>query len=409
MPHRINEDHDEFRKIVGGKFREELKKYIKNGQLFRERSKNGKIIVTIPKIDLPRIVFGKNNEGVGRGPGDPGDVIDKDDKGDGKGKPGDEHGDGINIQVDIEDVLKLLKDELQLPDLKPKENQTYEEVRTVYNGIAKLGPNSLLHKTRTMKQCMKRLSAMGMLNNKVLLPGNTEPVTLLTLINDDKRFRQYNEIKVPSSNAVLFFIRDGSGSMDQYKCDIVSDISWWIELYIRQYYKRTECVHIWHDTEAQEVSSQEFYGLRYGGGTRCAPALKLMHKIVKDRFNPVKWNIYGFYFGDGETSNDDNARFSKLLQNELGPKVVNMFGQVEILNMPMFGDSLKTYLDKQITKGLLPHLRNTDIPRQDKNSWYYELPPEERDKEVRRVIHTLLGKDADKLQKQEKREVAEVG
>ena len=48
--------------------------------------------------------------------------------------------------------------------------------------------------------------------------------------------KQYNIIKKPSSNAVIFFARDWSGSMDQYKCDIVSDMSWWIDIWIKRFY-----------------------------------------------------------------------------------------------------------------------------------------------------------------------------
>lgn len=390
MANRINEDHKEFRDIIGGRLRDELKKYIKTGQLFRQRSKNGKIVVTLPKIDLPHIVFGKQNEGIGRGPGEKGDVIDKDGKG--KGGPGSDPGDGIQVAVDLEDVLKLLKEELELPDMKPKANQTYEETRVVYNGIAKLGPNSLLHKQRTMKQCMKRLSALGQLDKKVLLPGFTQAVPILSPINDDKRFRQYNEIKIPSSNAVLFFLRDGSGSMDQTKCDIVSDICWWLDLYIKRFYKKTEVVHIWHDTEAKEVSEKNFYELRFGGGTNCSSSVKLMSKIVKDRYNPVKWNIYGFYFGDGETFGADNQEFSKILKNQLGPDTVNMFGQVEIFHFDGYGESLKGHLDAQIEKGELTHVRNVAVNRSEGHLWQ-EVSKEHRDEEIKKVLKILLGKE----------------
>lgn len=398
MAHRIDEDWNEFRGIIGGRLREELKKHIKNGSIFRNRGRNGKIVVTIPQIDQPHIVFGKPEDGIGRGEGKPGDVIDKDNKGKGKGQPGTDPGDGIQVQVDLDEILKLLKNELELPDMKPKANQTYEELKVVYNGIAKLGPNSLLHKPRTMKQCMKRLSAQGLLNKKVLLPGYTEPVPILTPINDDKRFRQYNEVKIPSSNAVLFFMRDGSGSMDQYKCDIVSDISWWLDLYIKKFYKKTEVVHLWHDTQAKEVSEKNFYELRYGGGTYATSVLKMMNKIIQTRYNPIKWNIYGFYFGDGETSREDNNEFSKMLRTKLGPDVVNMFGQVEIMHFSGFGDSLKGFLDGQIGKGRLPHVRNTSIERGEGQGWYGSLPEDKRDEEIKRVIKLLLGKDADKLQ-----------
>ncbi len=366
-----------------------MHKRITSGSLFRKRSKNGGIRVTLPQINLPYITWGKAGEGVGRGDGDPGDTIEK---AKGKGnKPGTEAGDGIEIEVNLDDVLKLLKDELQLPDLKPKPNQTYEEVKVVYNGLSKTGPKSLLHKKKTMAATMKRCASMGLLNNRAILPGLTQEVPIYTPINDDRRFREWNEIKIPSSNAIIFFMRDGSGSMDQYKCDIASDISYWLDLYIRAYYEKTERVFIWHDTQAREVSEKEFFSLRYGGGTLCSSAVKLMSKIIENRYDPIKWNIYGVYFGDGESSEEDNEVFVNMLKNELGKEVVNMFGQVEILHWRGYGDSLKDHIDKH--RKDLPHVRNTEILKTN-NDWGSDpISGEERDNEIRRVLRTLLGNE----------------
>lgn len=374
-----------------------MKKYIKHGSIFRLRGKNGKIAVTIPKIDLPYITFGKPGDGVGRGQGKPGDVIDKDGKGKQPGQPGTDPGDAITVNVDLDEAFNLMKDELQLPNLKPKPNQTYEEVRTVYNGKSKIGPNSLLNKRWTMLESMKRHAALGQLGKKVLLPGLTEAVTLLSPINEDKRYRQHNEIRIPSSNALIVFLRDGSGSMDQYKCDIVSDISWWIELYIKKFYDKTETLHIWHDTEARVVSAKQFYDLRYGGGTLCTSSVKLMQKLIKTKYNPIKWNIYGLYFGDGETFGSDNKSFCKSLAGELGPDVVNMFGIVEILHYSGFGESLKKYVDGQVAKGELPHVRSTEIKRPEGNNNYFGevfADEDKRNEEIKRVIMELLGKNS---------------
>jgi uncharacterized sporulation protein YeaH/YhbH (DUF444 family) len=64
-----------FRKIVRGKIRENLQKYISQGELL---GKQGKDVVSIPvpQIDIPRFRFGdKQQGGVGQGDGDPGDPI----------------------------------------------------------------------------------------------------------------------------------------------------------------------------------------------------------------------------------------------------------------------------------------------------------------------------------------------
>lgn len=397
MPNNIKEDHKEFRDVVGGKVREELKKFIRTGKIFRQRGKNGKVGVTIPRIDLPHIVFGRPNEGVGRGPGGPGDIIGKDpDKGkDGTGSDGD-HAEGIVVQVDLEYILKLLKDELELPDLKPKASQTFEDEKTVYNGISKVGPNALLHKRRTLRETMKRVSAAGGLDKTAIVPGFNQPVRLLLPNNDDRRYRQYNIIKRPISNAVVFYMRDGSGSMDPFKCDIVSDVCWWLDLWIRTFYKKTESCYIWHDTEAKEVSQENFYNLRFGGGTRCSSSLRLMKKLIqpKSKYDPSKWNIYAFYFGDGENEQNDNGNFSKLLKNDLGPKKVNLFGLTQVLAHGYEG-TLKHHVDKQLEGGKLSaeHTRTTAIERPEGASWDYYQDPANRDEAVKKALKDLLGKN----------------
>lgn len=399
MPQRIGEDHHEFRQVVSGRVREELKKFIKTGKIFRQRGKDGKIGVTIPRIDLPHFVFGKPQEGVGRGPGKKGDVIGKDPgkkKGD---KAGEDPADGITVSVDLEYILRLLKEELQLPNLKPKQNQTYEEDRMIYNGIAKIGPNSLLHKRRTLRETMKRMAALGTLDNKVMLQGLTEAVPVLLPINDDRRYRQYNVIKKPSNNALIVYMRDGSGSMDPFKCDIVSDIAWWLDLYIRSYYKKTESVYLWHDTEAKVVSQEVFYNLRYGGGTKCSSALQLFTKLIDKggRYPPSKWNIYGFYFGDGENQFGDNLTFCKLIRKDLGPDKVNLLGVTQILHAWQFEDSLKSYVDKQLEQGKLfnDHVRTASVDKAEGAAWHETIKDDEkRDEAIKKALKDLLGKDA---------------
>ena len=63
MPRRIEEDHKDFRDVVSGKIRKALQKFVKTGQMFKARSKGGKMSIGIPSIDIPHIVFGSTGEG----------------------------------------------------------------------------------------------------------------------------------------------------------------------------------------------------------------------------------------------------------------------------------------------------------------------------------------------------------
>lgn len=384
MPRRIDGDHKDFQDVYGGLRRKELKKFIKNGSIFRRRGKDGKVIITIPKIDIPHIVYGEGEGGVGRGEGDKGDVIGRDpQKGGGKGnKAGQDEGEGIDIAVDMDEVLKFMKEELELPDMKPKPSDTYDQIVKKYNNISLVGPESLRHNARTLKEALKRQCADGSINKMHTIPGFANPIRLITPINSDKRYRQFKEIQIPSSNAVIFFARDGSASMDQTKCDIVSDMSWWIECWIRKFYKKVERVYVWHDTAATEVDEKKFYKYRYGGGTTCSTALKLISGMFENRFNPTKWNMYLFYFTDGENWDNDNSVFCKTLENEFSPSVVNMSGVVQILPW-RYEDSLKHYLDANCKA---PNLRTVQVGSGG------SMTDEDRDRAIRDGIVGLLGK-----------------
>ena len=165
MPKRIQEDWKKFRDVVSGRTRRELKRLIKSGAIVRSRPKGGKMTISIPEIEIPHFVHGSTGDGVGRGPGEEGDVVGRDPQpGQGGGQAGTDPGEGIHIQVDMEDILKFMQDELKLPRMLPKPNETFEEIRIKYNDISKTGLNALRHPRRTMKEALKRLAMMGRLD-----------------------------------------------------------------------------------------------------------------------------------------------------------------------------------------------------------------------------------------------------
>ena len=52
-----------------------------------------------------------------------------------------------------------MQDELELPNLKKKPNEIYDEVKIKYNNISLIGPESLRHNRRTLMQTLKRQAA----------------------------------------------------------------------------------------------------------------------------------------------------------------------------------------------------------------------------------------------------------
>lgn len=357
------------------------------------RGKNGKVSIPIPRIDLPHFRYGSAGDGVGRGPGKEGDVVGKE-PAPGKGnKASQDPSEGMMVDIDMDYIMKLLQEELELPNLKPKPNRVFEEVRIKYNDIAKVGPMSLLHRRRTMQEALKRTCASGEFKKK----------KFISPIKEDFRFRQWTEEKIPCSNAVIFFARDGSGSMSPQKCEIVSNIAWWIECYISYFYKKVKKEYVWHDTRALSVDEKTFYGLRHGGGTICSTALQHIANQLKHRFTPDKWNVYVFYFGDGENWFNDNEKFIKILKEDLSSDVVNLFGLTQILAW-RYDNSLKSVVDEAITSGTLnsEYYRTTEVAKNRDGDempywrWYEGMPEDERDMAVKNAIKDLIGKGKNK-------------
>ena len=393
MPKRIQEDHKKFRDVVSGRTRKELKRLIKSGAIVRQRPKGGKVTISIPQIDIPHFVHGDTGEGIGRGPGKEGDTIGRDPQ-PGKGnKAGDQEGEGINISIDMDDVLKFMEEELKLPFMKPKPNETFEEVKIKYNDISRVGPNSLRHTRRTMKEALKRLAMGGKLDELQMVPGASVPMKVITPIKQDFRYRQYREIKIPASNAVIFFARDCSGSMDDYRCDIVSDMAWWIDCWIRRFYKRVDRCYFVHDTRAQEVNEEQFYTYRYGGGTQCSSAFDSIAQQLENRYSPQKFNIYVFYFTDGDNWDNDNERVVKIIKEKLPSGVVNFVGITQVCSWSYEG-SVKAYIDDKIKNGILKsdHVKTASIGSGQDGSSYStpNLSEDERNGQIIDAIKELL-------------------
>jgi uncharacterized sporulation protein YeaH/YhbH (DUF444 family) len=254
MPKKIKEDQKDYRRVISGKFRKNLGKLIESGGFTKLRPDGkGRIIVPAPKINIPHFQYGSggsgNGQGVGRGPGKKGQVIGRD-PGEGDGQAGGDPGEYINVAVDLEDFLAFMEHQLHLPAMKPKPSQTFEEVKKRWNNLSKVGPRSLRHVRQTLRQAMKRLASTGELDKLHEVLGSSIPVPMIEVINDDFRYRQYTEHRIPTSDAVILFARDGSGSMDNTRCDIISDMAWWVQCWLSRFYKKVQKAYFIHDAEA---------------------------------------------------------------------------------------------------------------------------------------------------------------
>ncbi len=321
MVEKIEKDHARFRQIVRGKIRQNLRKFISSGELIGRVGKD-LVSIPLPQIEIPHFQHGKNGAGgVGQGEGEPGTVIGSDQE-PGSAKAGDQPGQHIlEVDVPLEELAAILGEELSLPRIEPRGKKNLLTSRGRFTGIARAGPESLKHFKRTYREALKRQIMAGMYDpeNPVILP-----------MRRDKRYRSWRPVEIPESAAVVFYLMDVSGSMGDEQKEIVRQVSFWIDTWLRSQFKTIEMRYIVHDATAQEVKRDVFYKIRESGGTKISSAYTLAKTLIAENYPASEWNIYCFQFSDGDNwGADDTHQCVETLKKNLLP-AANLFcyGQV---------------------------------------------------------------------------------
>ncbi len=325
MSQKIDLDQRRFRKIIRGKIKDNLRKYISNGDMIARKGKDT-ISIPLPSVDIPRFKHGgKQQGGVGQGEGEVGDSLGKDgeEQPGGPGEAGDRPGEHlVEVDVSLDELAEILGEELALPRIEPKGSEKIVSHKDRYSGIRTTGPESLKHFRRTYKEALKRQISTGTYNKKnpIIIP-----------IKDDKRFRSWKSIPLPQSSAVIIYMMDVSGSMGDEQKEIVRIESFWLDTWLSSQYKGIESRYIIHDAMAREVDRDTFFSTRESGGTMISSAYKLCSKIMEEEYPSDEYNIYPFHFSDGDNwSVDDTTSCVEILNAQILPNSNQFsYGQVE--------------------------------------------------------------------------------
>jgi sporulation protein YhbH len=324
MSLKIDQDHSRFRAIVRGKIRQNLRRYISQGELIGRKGKD-LVSIPLPQIDIPRFVYGdRQRGGVGQGEGEVGDGVGQGEEAeDGQGKAGQDAGEHVlEVDVTLDELADILGEELELPAIENKGKNRIVSAKDRFTGIRRVGPESLRHFKRTYKEALRRSVAAGAYDpkNPIVVPQK-----------EDRRFRSWKEDIEPVANAVILYMMDVSGSMGEEQKEIVRIESFWIDAWLRRQYQGLESRYIIHDAVAREVDRDTFFRTRESGGTMISSAYKLASQLIDQHYPSNEWNIYPFHFSDGDNwSMDDTMLCIEILKQEMLPRV-NMFayGQVE--------------------------------------------------------------------------------
>ncbi len=351
-----------------GQVREAVRRAV-DGRSIRDMDRGEDI--HIPKKDISEPVFGHGQGGTREmvHPGNQeymtGDQIQRPKggggKGSGKGEAGDsgEGEDDFVFHLTKEEFMQIFFDDLALPRLTQTQLAETPEWKSHRAGFVSDGTPSNLSVVRSMRGAIGRRLAIGANSRGELraleealeaLPA--EPVDaeqiaaradLLSRIDAlkqrlsripyldpiDLRFRSRVRVPVPTTKAVMFCLMDVSGSMDEARKELSKRFFILLYLFLTRHYDKIDLVFIRHHTQAQEVDEENFFHARETGGTVVSSALVLMDEIIKARYSPNEWNIYGAQASDGDNWHHDSGRCRELLTEKLLP-VCRYFAYVQV-------------------------------------------------------------------------------
>jgi uncharacterized sporulation protein YeaH/YhbH (DUF444 family) len=330
--------------------------------------------IRIPKKDLTEPVFGHGQGGVREvvHPGNQeyvrGDKIERPKGGQGGGGSGkgqaSDQGEGEDdfvFSLSKEEFMQVFFDDLALPNLVRTQLAEVPEWKSHRAGYSNDGTPNNLHVVRSMRGALGRRIALGNAPRRelremeerlaemqaALQPGDAvaeaairelaEDIRLLRgrieripfLDHIDLRFRNRVKVPVPTSKAVMFCVMDVSGSMDEARKELSKRFFILLYMFLTRHYEKIELVFIRHHTQAQEVDEENFFHARETGGTVVSSALVLMEEIIRARYNPSEWNIYGAQASDGDNWHHDSGRCRELLSEKILP-LVRYFAYVQV-------------------------------------------------------------------------------
>ncbi len=236
----------------------------------------------------------------GTGDGEEGEVIGEEpvrpQDGSGAG-PGEGETSPHEMESNAYDLGKILTEKFELPNLKDK-GKKRSLTRYTYDLTDKhQGFGQLLDKKATLRKIVETNIHLGNLPDV----SNIDP-TRFIIAPGDRIFRVLSREMDYESQAMVFFLRDYSGSMAGKATALV--VTQHVLIYswlLYQYAMQVETRFILHDTSAKEVPDfYTYYNSRVAGGTQVSSAFQLVNEIVEKENLSEDYNIYVFHGTDGD-------------------------------------------------------------------------------------------------------------
>lgn len=240
----------------------------------------------------------------GSGEGEEGEVIGEQPvRGEsGEGGAGEGGGGPHEMESSAYDLGRLLTEQFELPNLKDKGKKRAFTRYTYDMTDRHRGFGQILDKKATLRKIVETNINLGRLPDRERI----DPSRFL-ISPRDKIYRILSREMDYESQALVFFLRDYSGSMLGKPTELV--VSQHVLIYswlLFQYARQVETRFILHDTEATEVPDfYTYYNSKVAGGTKVVSAYRLVNEIVEKEGLVQDYNIYVFHGTDGDDWDSD--------------------------------------------------------------------------------------------------------
>lgn len=328
---RSIEDRRRHRQLVEKSIKENLGDILSEESIIGE-GKNKKFKIPIRGIKEYQFIYGKNSKGVATGTGEEkrGEKIasGRPKSGNGKDRAGNEEGEDIyETEITLEEILDYIVEDLDLPNLdRKKYSDILVEASGKKRGYQKYGINPRLAKKKTV---MSKIARKQGRKRALKEAGIEEEIERFPFKEEDLRYYRVKKKPKRESNAVMIFIMDVSGSMDNSKKYLARSFFFVLSKFLRKKYNNIAFEFVSHTTVAKHVDEDEFFHKAESGGTYISSGLNMALEIIKEKYPPTMWNIYPVYASDGDNWSEDNENAVKAVKELC--KVSNMFGYAELL------------------------------------------------------------------------------
>ena len=294
----------------------------------------------------------------------------------GSGGAGQGDGGDHEIESSAYELGRILTEKFELPNLQDK-GKRRSLTRYTYDLTDRhQGFGQFLDKKATLRKIVETNLNLHNIPDPMDIDA-----TRLIISPKDKIYRILSKEKDYESQAMVFLLRDYSGSMTGKPTEVV--VTQHVLIYswlLYQYEKQVETRFILHDTEAKEVPDfYTYYNSSVAGGTRVESAYRLVNKIVEEEDLERDYNIYVFHGTDGDDWDTEGK--------ETIPEIEKMLGYAARVGVTVAQSPYGAKSDTEVEK----YLKKSGLLEKRKDVIRLDVVPEDSDESrliegIRRLI-----------------------